>query len=270
MNTLQAFILGAIQGLSEFLPISSSGHLLIAEKIMGIPSENGSLLTLGILLHIGTLAAVFVVYWKRIWDMLRHPVKSELKWLIVATIPAVIAALVINFDEAFEGKFIVWSFFLTSIVLIVGDAVNAWRRKNRKVHKHMRWYHALSMGVMQAVAILPGLSRSGSTIAGGVTSGLSRRHAADFSFLMSIPAILGSAVFDMKDVFLDGQGVTLQELGAKPVLVGMASAMAFGLIAIKAFLYLIRKIGMKWFAVYTALLGCFLLVNNLYLHWIVF
>lgn len=267
MSTLQAFILGAIQGLSEFLPISSSGHLLIAEKIMNISADSGSLLTLSILLHLGTLAAVFVVYWKRIWNMLRHPLTSELKWLVVATIPAVIAALVFDFDEAFEGKFIAWSFFLTSLVLVVGDEMSKYRRRTHTLHKGVRWYDAVCMGIMQAVAILPGLSRSGSTIAGGVTSGLSRRRAADFSFLMSIPAILGSAVFDVKDVLFEGAGASL---GALPVIVGIAAAMAFGLIAIKGFLYLIRRISMKWFALYTALLGCFLLVNNLVLHWIAF
>ncbi len=105
MSTLQAFILGAVQGLTEFLPISSSGHLLVIEKLMGISSESGSLLTLNILLHFGTLVAVFAVYWRRIWNMICHPIKSELKWLIVATIPAVVAALVVDFDAAFEGKF---------------------------------------------------------------------------------------------------------------------------------------------------------------------
>ena len=87
---------------------------------------------------------------------------------------------------------------------------------------------------------------------------------------MSIPAILGSAVFDLKDVVFDGAGVSFGELGALPILIGVVSAMVFGLVAIKGFLYLIRRISMKWFALYTALLGCFLLVNNLFLHWIVF
>ena len=269
MSVIEAFILGMVQGLGEFLPISSSGHLLLTEKLMNITADSGTLLTLSILLHFGTLAAVFVVYWKRIWNMVKHPFKSELRWLIVATIPAVIAALTIDFDEAFEGKFLIWSFFLTSVVLLAGDAINARRRKNRTLHKEIRWYDAVSMGVMQAVAILPGLSRSGSTIAGGVASGLSRKRAADFSFLMSIPAILGSAVFDLKDVIFDGAaaGSSLEFL---PTVVGMISAMIFGLIAIKGFLILIRKISMKWFALYTALLGIFLLINNYFLHWIVF
>ena len=267
MNALQALILGAVQGLTEFLPISSSGHLLVLEKLMGINSAEGSLLTLNILLHFGTLVAIFAVYWKRIWNMICHPFKSELRWLIVATIPAVIAALVVDFDEAFEGKFIVWSFYLTSIVLVAGTAVNKWRRKNRTLHKKIRWNDAVAMGCMQAVAILPGLSRSGSTISGGVAAGLSRKRAADFSFLMSIPAILGSAVLDLKDVIFDGAGGAIAPL---PMIVGVLAAAIFGLIAIKGFLYLIRKVSMNVFAVYTFVLGTVLLLNNYVFHWIIF
>ena len=265
MNILQAFILGAVQGLTEFLPISSSGHLLVIEKLMGISPESGSLLTLNILLHFGTLVAVFAVYWKRIWNMICHPIQSELKWLIVATIPAVVAALVVDFDAAFEGKFIIWSFYLTSVVLVAGTVMNKWRRRNHSLHKRIRWTDAVAMGVMQAVAILPGLSRSGSTISGGVASGLSRKRAADFAFLMSIPAILGSAVLDLKDVLFDGMCSSINLL---PTLVGVLAAAVFGLIAIKGFLALIRKVSMNVFAVYTFLLGTALLLNKYVFHFI--
>ena len=264
MSILEAFILGAVQGLTEFLPISSSGHLLLLEKIMGVSAESDHLLLLNILLHFGTLAAVFMVYWKRIWNMIRHPFKSELKWLIVATIPAVIAAVAIDFDSAFEGKFIIWSFYLTTFVLFAGTAVNKRRRKMRTQHKGVKWYDAVVMGIMQAVAILPGLSRSGSTIAGGVTSGLSRKKAADFAFLMSIPAILGSALLELKDVIFGEGSYTLELL---PTVVGVLAAAVFGLIAIKGFLALIRKISMNVFAVYTFALGTFLLLNKYVFHW---
>ena len=263
MNAIQALILGAVQGLTEFLPVSSSGHLLVLEKVFGIAPD----LTLNILLHMGTLVAIFVVYWKRIWNMVMHPVKSELRWLVVATIPAVIAALLIDFDDAFEGKFIVWSFYLTSIVLVAGTAANKWRRRTRSQHKQIGLRDALAMGCMQAVAILPGLSRSGSTISGGMASGLSRKRAADFSFLMSIPAILGSAVLDLKDVLFDGAGGALSPV---PTILGVLAAAVFGLIAIKGFLALIRKVSMNVFAIYTFVLGTVLLLNNYVFHWIAF
>lgn len=254
MSELQGFILGAVQGLTEFLPISSSGHLLVLQKIFGIETD-GQLL-LNILLHMGTLIAVCAVYWRRIWNMVCHPIQSELKWLVVATIPAVIAALLIDFSDAFEGQFIIWSFYLTSIVLLAGDAIGKWRRENHKLHKAVTATDAVTMGLMQAVAILPGLSRSGSTISAGVGSGLTRKRAADFSFLMSIPAILGSAV----DILIDGQSAG--NISALPILIGVLSAAVFGFIAIKGMLVLIRKISMKWFALYTFLLGTFLLLDK--------
>ena len=258
LNAIQGLILGIVQGLTEFLPISSSGHLLVLQKIFGIDTD-GQLL-LNILLHLGTLVAVFAVYWRRIWNMLMHPIQSDLKWLVVATIPAVIAALVVDFDTAFEGQFIIWSFYLTSIVLVAGDVIGKWRRRNHRVHKRVGVKDALTMGVMQAVAILPGLSRSGSTISAGVASGLTRKRAADFSFLMSIPAILGSLVLELKGVVLDGEPIG--DITLVPTLLGVLAAAVFGFIAIKGMLKLIRRVSMKWFALYTFLLGTFLLLDK--------
>ncbi|NLD60556.1 MAG: undecaprenyl-diphosphate phosphatase [Clostridiales bacterium] len=260
MSELHAFVLGAVQGLTEFLPVSSSGHLLVLQKIFGIGAAGENLLLIDILLHIGTLAAVFAVYWRRIWEMVLHPVKSDLKWLVIATIPAVIAALVIDFGDAFEGQFIIWSFYLTSAVLVAGDFIGGWRRRRKSVHKRVNLQDSVAMGLMQAVAILPGLSRSGSTISAGVASGLTRRRAADFSFLMSIPAILGSAALELKHIVLDGAGAG--NIGVLPMLIGMVAAAAFGFLAIKGMLQLIRRIGMKWFALYTFLVGTFLLLDK--------
>ena len=143
MSVLEAFILGVVQGLTEFLPVSSSGHLLVLQKIFGISAEGDGMLVFNILMHVGTLVAVCVVYWRRIWNMIRHPFKSELKWLVVATIPAVIAALTIDFDDAFEGKFIIWSFYLTSVVLVVSGFIGNKRRRQTKYPKDTRWLHSL-------------------------------------------------------------------------------------------------------------------------------
>lgn len=261
MTALHSFILGLVQGLTEFLPVSSSGHLLMLQKIFGISAEGDGLLLFNILLHVGTLAAVLIVYRQRVWNMIRHPFKSELKWLIVATIPAVIAALVVDFDDAFEGKFIIWSFYLTSIVLVVSGFIGNQRRRQRKYHKDTRWYDAVSMGIMQAIAILPGLSRSGSTIAGGLFSGLTRRRAADFAFLMSIPAILGSVVLEGKDILLGD--VTMASVASPTVIaIGVITAAVSGFAAIKLMLAVVRRISLNWFALYTFLLGTFLLLDK--------
>ena len=259
MSAFEAFILGVVQGLTEFLPVSSSGHLLVLQKIFGISAEGDGMLVFNILMHVGTLVSVCVIYWKRIWKMVRHPFKSELKWLVVATIPAVIAALAFDFDDAFEGKFIIWSFYLTSIVLVASGWIGKQRRMQKKYHKNVRWYDALSMGVMQAVAILPGLSRSGSTIAGGLTSGLTRKNAADFAFLMSIPAILGSVVLEGKDILELGMS---SSVSMSAIIVGVLSAMVFGFLAIKLMLWVVKKISLNWFALYTFLLGTFLLLDK--------
>ena len=259
MSAFEAFILGLVQGLTEFLPVSSSGHLLVLQKIFGISAEGDGMLVFNILLHVGTLIAVFAVYWKRIWNMVMHPFRSELKWLVLATIPAVIAALAFDFDDAFEGKFIIWSFYLTTFVLVMSGFIGDQRRRQRKYHKDVRWYDALTMGVMQAVAILPGLSRSGSTIAGGLTSGLTRRRAADFAFLMSIPAILGSVVLEGKDILELGMSSSVP---VSSIIIGVAAAMVFGFLAIKLMLVVVKKISLNWFALYTFLLGTFLLLDK--------
>ncbi|MBQ2956073.1 MAG: undecaprenyl-diphosphate phosphatase [Clostridia bacterium] len=273
MTELQAFILGLIQGLAEFLPISSSGHLTLGQMFFGLSDVP---MTLDILLHLGTLLAVFVVYWKRIWNMIVHPIASELKYLILATIPAVLAALFLGdfIDRLFEGAYLGFSFLLTSFVLVLGEAVNRLRPRTSK-HKQVNAVDAIVMGCMQAVAIAPGLSRSGSTICGGMFSGLSRKRAADFSFLMSIPAILGSAVLDLKDMYDEASAIGISfgtqfierivEMGgAIPVIIAVATAAISGFLAIKLMLKIVKKVGMRWFAVYTFLLGAFMIAYQMF------
>jgi len=262
MSVVEAVILGLIQGLAEFLPISSSGHLTLGQMFLGLQEVP---MTLDILLHLGTLIAVFIIYWKKIFRWIAHPFTSELKYVVLATIPTVVVALLLGdfIDRLFEGAFLGVSFLMTSFVLILGESVNRLRQNK---HKKVTAADALVMGCMQAVAIAPGLSRSGSTICGGMFSGLTRKRAADFSFLMSIPAILGSAVLDLKDMYDEAEvlGVSLgtqflsviEALGGwLPVLVSVAVAAVSGLIAIKLMLKIVKRVGMRWFAVYTFLLG---------------
>lgn len=232
-------------------------------------------LALDVLLHIGTLLAVLFVYRERIINMICHPFKSELKWLVVATIPAVLAALLLDdwIDAAFKGDYLGYCFLLTSFVLLLGESINRFREKKRK---RVAWYDAVIMGCAQAVAIAPGLSRSGCTIAAGMAGGLSRRRAADFSFLMSIPAILGSAVLSLKDIYDAAQvagtsfgaefsALIVQLGGILPVLIGVVTAAVSGFLAIKLMLALIKQAGMRVFAVYTFLLGAFLIARQVLL-----
>ena len=270
MTNFQAFLLGLVQGLAEFLPVSSSGHTTLLQMLFGIGEAPE---ILNVLLHLGTLLVVLVVYRKRILNMIRHPFKSELKWLNLATLPTVAAALTIKdkLEAAFgDVQYLGYCFIFTSFIMLVGEAVN--RLRTRK-HKPVRWYDALVMGCMQVLAILPGVSRSGSTISGGMITGLSRKRAVDFSFLMSIPAILGSAVLGAKDIYDMAEaanvgfgaqlGALVQQMGgALPLVIGVATAAVSGFLAIKLMLYIVRQIGLRWFAVYTFLLGAFLIARQ--------
>lgn len=260
MSTLQAFILGLVQGLGEFLPISSSGHLTLVQTLFSIP-QDGSM-ALEVMLHVGTLIAVFVVYWKRIWGMICHPLRSELKLLVVATIPAVVAKLLFEdfFEMAFTGAFLGFSFVITTIILCTADIL----ARITETHKDVGWKDAIVMGCMQAVAILPGVSRSGSTIAGGIATGLTRKRAADFSFIMSIPAILGGLVLELKGI-VDGSAIAAAG-GAVPVLVGVIAAAVFGFIAIRVMLYAVRRISLKWFGLYTGILGLLVIIDQFGTH----
>ena len=255
MSVFQSILLGIIQGLCEFLPVSSSGHLVLAQNLLGV-SEGG--LLFNTLLHVGTLAAVFAVYYRDIWEMIRHPIRSDLRYLVLATIPAVAATLLFGdfFDAAFAGRFLGVSFLATSVILYAGS----------KCHGHqtqIQVKNSLLMGVWQAVAILPGVSRSGSTISGGMFAGLTRERAARFSFLMSIPAICGSLVFQAKDIL---SGEALGEMGFLAVAAGMIAAAVTGYLAIRFMLRLLQKKSLNGFALYTLVLGVLVLSDQLFFH----
>lgn len=263
MNVLQAAVLGLVQGLAEFLPISSSGHLILARAIMGISDEaaaTGAYMMLDVLLHAGTLLAVLVVFWKDWWAILKNPFKSKtLLLLIIASIPALLVAVFLGdfLDQFFTGWFLGVSFLVTAVFLLVAECVS--RRERERADKPTV-KHALVMGVMQAIALLPGVSRSGSTLTGGVTSGLNRRAAAKFAFMMSAPAILGSLLFEGKDAIENGY---LSQLALVPTLVGVVVAAISGYLAIRFMLRLINRVSLNWFALYVALLGLVILCLQL-------
>ncbi|MDR3051411.1 MAG: undecaprenyl-diphosphate phosphatase [Oscillospiraceae bacterium] len=266
MSVLQAVILGIVQGLAEFLPISSSGHLLLAERLLGV-RQGGMLLT--VLLHAGTLVAVLAVFWRDWLVMLRNPFKNRVFWLLVlATLPAVAVALLFEkqIDALFTGWFLGFAFLITGGLLLAADVLP--RRAGRGKHAargadlaQVSTRRALLMGAMQAVAILPGVSRSGATLAGGLWSGLNRTTAAKFSFMMSAPVILGSLVLEAKDVL--GEGTALQGGWLAP-LVGVAVAGVCGYLAIRWMLALVQRASLKGFALYVSILGLLVLADQLF------
>lgn len=263
MSILQAAVLGLVQGLAEFLPISSSGHLILARAVMGISDETastGAFMMLDVLLHAGTLLAVLVVFWKDWWAILKNPFRSKtLLMLFIASLPALLAVVLLGdvIDSFFTGWFLGVSFLVTAVFMLIAEGVS---RSSRKWAEHPGPRHAIAMGLMQAVALLPGVSRSGSTLMGGVASGLNRKSAAKFSFMMSAPAILGSLVFEGKDALENGY---FQQLSLVPTAVGVAVAAVSGYLAIRFMLRLINKASLNWFALYVALLGLLILLLQL-------
>lgn len=267
----KTILLGIIQGLTEFLPVSSSGHLVLFQRIMGMPQTG---LLLEILLHIGTLVAVIIVFWDDWLMMLRHPIKNRtVRLLIVATLPAVIVTLLLGdwLDALFGGWFLGYSFLITSALLLASGWLakrsGSTGRKLRTNVDELRYQQALAMGCMQAVAIVPGISRSGATIVGGLASGVVRRTAAKFSFMMSAIATLGSLVFKLRDLVEAGGAVF--EGGFAAALLGMLAAAVSGYLAIRWMLSLISRMDLKWFGLYTAILGVLVLLDQ-YVFGIVF
>ena len=266
MNAIQGIILGIVQGIGEFLPISSSGHLLLARILMGIDDTNGAYKVLDILMHIGTLVPVIIVFWKEWMDMLRHPVKNKLLlYLFVASVPTLIIYMgakllfpaVHGFSVFDSGWFLGGAFLITSLFLLFTDVV-AQRRRRTVARPGLP--QVIVMGCMQGIGLIQGVSRSGSTIAGGVFSGLNRKEAARFSFMMSAPAIVGSLLMEGKDALEEG---LFAQLDPVPTLLGIVAAGITGYLAIRLMLKLIEKVPMRWFALYTAILGTAILVLQL-------
>jgi len=269
MDIIEAIILGLIQGLAEFLPISSSGHLAIAMAAMGIEEEP---LLLAVLFHMGTLVAVLVVFWRDWWEMLKNPFKSKALWLLaLATLPAALLGVLLSskIDQLFGAPWFVGIFFLlTTALLLVAERfarspVPTGRRARKPGVEDVRLTQALAMGAMQGAALFPGLSRSGSTIVGGMLSGLDRATATKFSFMMSAPIILGSTIFEARDLFKAEGGIaTALSGGWLAPLIGVVVAGISGYFAIRWMLRLVQRVSLGWFALYTGVLGALVLLDH--------
>jgi undecaprenyl-diphosphatase len=251
MTKLEAFILGLIQGLTEFLPISSTGHLYLGRHLFGL-DEAG--LFLDTMLHIGTLLAVFVIYKEELLYIIKKPFSKLTFLLIIGTIPAVVIGLL--FKDYFEeisktGVTIGWEFLITGVFLWFADGVkNGYKRMN-----DITYTDALVIGTFQAAAIFPAISRSGLTIVGGLLRKLDRETAAYFSFLLSIPAIAGAIVLQSLDL-LEGK---VENISASALVIGTVSSALFGYLAVRWMINYLKKHSLKGFAVYVWLLGLIVL-----------
>ena len=257
MTVWIAIFLGLIQGLTEFLPVSSSGHLVLFQKIFGI---NIDCLLFDIVVHLGTLVAVCLVYHKSIWQIIKNPFCEKGQKLIFATLPTVIIAVMFKdfFKNSFDGSLLAVGFFVTAIFMFVAD----YACKNNYQYKDLNYNNAITMGIFQGMAILPGISRSGSTITCAMVQGVRRNQSAEFSFLMSIPAILGSLVFELFD--LTGSSFAVPVL---PLIFGFVASAISGFFAIKLMLKVIKKARWKWFGFYMIALTIFVILNQFVFGW---
>ena len=250
--------MGAVQGVTEFLPVSSSGHLVLLKKIFGI--EEPALL-FGTMLHAGSLAAIIAVLRKDVWDIIRRPFQQLTGYLFIATVPIVIAGLLLRdyVEAAFDsGEYLGIAFLITAAFLFLSERLSKRTRKVKKEYS-MNWVDALVIGIFQAIALTPGISRSGSTLSAALFRKLDREFAARFIFLLAIPAILGALVLELAHLFRGGIN---QQIDVIPYIVGTVTSAVVGIISVKLMLVIVRKRALWGFAIYVAVLGVLVLLED--------
>ena len=276
MTYLESVILGLVQGLAEFLPISSSGHLALLQQFFGI--EEDKVLVFAVLLHVGTLISVFIVYWRDIWELIielgltirdlctgrglrlqERPVRKLGVMIIVGTIPTGIMGICFNdfFNSLYNSVIPIGvGLIITGFMLVIAERIG---HANRGIEQ-MNYRNALFIGFVQGIAITPGISRSGSTLFGSLLCNLDRRFAVKFVFLLSIPPILGSAVMEAPEAF--ASGVDMAQMG--PILVGMAVAAVSGLVAIKTMIKIVSNKKLSYFSYYVWVLGAAVVLYGIF------
>ncbi|MCI6012054.1 MAG: undecaprenyl-diphosphate phosphatase [Firmicutes bacterium] len=276
MTYFEAVILGLVQGLAEFLPISSSGHLALLQQFFGI--DETKVLLFAVMLHVGTLISVFIVYWKDIWELIvelcltikdlctgkglrldERPVRKLGVLIIIATIPTgIIGVLGGDFFDSLYTSIIPIGvgLIITGFLLVMAERMGSSSRGLEK----MNFRNAFFIGLVQGIAICPGISRSGSTLFGSLICNLDRKFAVKFVFLISIPSILGSAVMELPDAI--EAGVTAAEAG--PVIVGMLVAAVSGLVAIKSMIKIVSDKKLSYFSYYVWVVGAFVVLLGIF------
>jgi len=254
VSFFDAIALGIVQGLTEFLPVSSSGHLVIGQTFLDVPTAG---IVLEVALHVATLVSVVIVYRRRLLALALGALRREreaveyIALVGVATLPAVVVGLF--FHDAVRATFDVPA--VTGVMLLVTGGI-LWSTRyvpRRPLRDRPNWTLALVIGCAQAVAILPGISRSGSTITAALWGRMPGDRAAEFSFLMSIPAIAGAAILELRDVSAVTHG------GAAPLLAGFVAALISGVAAILGLVWLVRRQAFYAFSYYVWAMGLFFL-----------
>lgn len=276
MSILEAIILGLVQGIAEFLPISSSGHLAILQNLFNMSDIEGGHMLFDVLLHFGTLIAICFMYWTDIKAMFtqtidlltgrnpapegqrrQYPAARMFMLIIAATLPLVLILPIHNYIEALSEStiYVGIALILTGCMLFVSDRM----AKGTKTERNMLFKDALIIGLCQCAATLPGLSRSGTTITAGIATGHDRRYAVKFSLLMSIPAVLGATVLELVKAIKAGIDVSL----IPAYLFGMIAAMVSGVLSIGILRMIAKKTKFGGFAYYCWVVGVLTIVLSL-------
>lgn len=276
MSILEAIILGLVQGIAEFLPISSSGHLAILQNLFNMSDIEGGHMLFDVLLHFGTLVAICFMYWPDIRSMFtetidlftgrspaaagqrkQYPAARMFMLIVTATLPLVLILPVHDYIEALSGStiYVGVALILTGCMLFVSDRM----AKGTKTEKNMLFKDALIIGLCQCAATLPGLSRSGTTITAGIATGHDRRYAVKFSLLMSIPAVLGATILELADAIKAGIDTAL----IPAYLFGMIAAMVSGVLSIGLLKLVAKKTKFGGFAYYCWVVGVLTIVLSL-------
>ncbi len=273
MNWSDSLVLGILQGITEFLPISSSGHLVLGEHFLGLNVQ--SLKSFDVVVHMGTLLAILVYFWRDVKGMFLALFKAKTEdpyfrligLIIIGTIPAVFVGLYgENFlDEHFRNvKSVGMWMMILGVLFLLGEF--AYKKPTKKMNKiidifkpgssetkeisGLRWYNVIIIGCAQAIALIPGVSRSGSTIVAGLFQGINRSAAARFSFLLGIPAIAGAGL--LTGLKLSGDAAKIEYL---PLSIGFLSSFVFGLLAVHFLMKFLKTHTLSIFAVYLLILG---------------
>ena len=269
MEWFEAVILGLVQGLTEFLPVSSSGHLAIGKEILGVEAAED--LVFEVTVHAATVLATIVVFRKQIWKLLcglfKFRYNDETDYILkicVSMIPVFIVG--VFFKDYVEGLFssllVVGAALVVTALLLFFSDRSSGRNAGPQVPEArggISYIQALIIGVGQAFAVIPGLSRSGTTISTGLLCGVKREDVAQFSFLMVLVPILGEAFLDIV-----GGDMAASSVGALPLLLGFIAAFVSGLFACKVMIALVKKAKLKWFALYCALVGIAVILFNIF------
>ena len=269
MSTIEAILMGLLQGLTEYLPVSSSGHLAIAAALFGVDGESNLIFTIAV--HVATVLATLVILWKEIvwifkglfrWDGTLNAEQRYTLAILVSMIPVGIVGVFFKdyVEDIFgAGLLVVGCCLLVTSALLIFSYYARPRQK-----EEVSLWDAFVIGLAQAIAVLPGISRSGSTIATGLLLGNKKEKLAQFSFLMVIPPILGEALLDIMKALKGGTEAVTADIGSIPLIAGFLAAFISGCLACKWMINIVRKGKLIYFGTYCAIIGLLVILYSLY------